>query len=108
MPRRRIDQALCDRAELLARAHPLGTVATLLDLHPSQITRIKQRDWRAADHRGKFRPRPTDFAIQSAHLTFAELVAHYGCGTRTLIRWFAETPGRRPSWQGHRSARPRR
>lgn len=100
-PRRRvIDQQLCDRAELLARSHPLGTVAAILKLHPSQVTRIKQRGWRAATHATMIRQRPSDFAIQSADMTFEELQAHYRCGTRTLIRWFAETSNRRPSWKG--------
>ncbi len=98
----RIDQALCDRAELLSRSHPLGTVAQLLGLRASTISRMRKRGWVAADWRSKVRPRPADFAIQSAHLTYAELLAHYACGPRALQRWFAETPARRPSWQGRR------
>ena len=44
---RRLDQALHDRAELLARDHPLGVVADLLELHPSQITQMRKRGWKA-------------------------------------------------------------
>ncbi|MEP9402064.1 hypothetical protein [Sphingomonas sp. VNH70] len=98
--RRVIDQALCDRAALLARAHPLGTVAAILKLHPSQVTRMRKRGWQAADHRSMFRARPTDFAILSARMTWGELTAHYRCGNSTLARWFAETPGRRASMKG--------
>ncbi len=100
MARRVIDQALCDRAELLARSHPLGTVAELLGLHPSQVTRMRKRGWKAAIVGNRERERPSDFAIQSAVLTFDELMAHYRCGARALTRWFAETPGRRASWHG--------
>lgn len=100
MPRRIIDQALCDRAELLARAHPLGAVADILKLHPSQITRMRKRGWKAATHKSMFRPRPSDFAFRSAEMTFAELAKHYRCGNTTLMRWFDEQPGRRPSWRG--------
>jgi len=98
--KRRLDQALHDRAELLARAHPLGTVAEILKLSPSQISGMKKRGWKALPEGAPRRARPTDFEIQSAGMTFAELCAHYGVGHSTLIRWFKDTPNRRPSWRG--------
>lgn len=98
--RRRIDQALCDRAELLARSHPLGTVAEILDVLPSTVSKMRKRGWRAGDWSCQRRSRPTDFAIRAFDMTHAELCAHYGCGTRTVTRWFAEKPAVRPSWRG--------
>lgn len=106
MPRRIIDQRMCDRAQLLAREHPLGTVAALLGLHASQISRIRKRGWRAATHLALHRARPADLAIQQEHLSFAELCAHYRCGNTTLQRWLADLPGRRPCWRGRNRRRP--
>lgn len=100
MRRRVIDQSLCDRARRLAMVHPLGTVAELLGLRGSQISIMRKRGWQAADHRMMVRPVPTDFAIQSERMTSTELCRHYRCGARVLVRWFALTPGRRPSWRG--------
>ena len=100
MARKVIDQAMCDRAKRLAAVHALQEVAAIIGVHPSQITRMRKRGWIAATHRSRIRRRPGDFAIQSAHMTYAELQAHYRCGASTLTRWFAETPHRRPSWKG--------
>ena len=98
--KRRLDQALHDRAEQLARSHPLGTVAEILKLNPSQISGMKKRGWKALPEGAPRRPVPTDFDIQAAGMTFAELCAHYGVGHSTLIRWFKETKNPRPSWRG--------
>lgn len=102
MPRkkRRLDQALHDRAELLARSHPLGTVAEILKLNPSQVSGMKKRGWKALPEGAPRRPRPADFQVRSSDMSFDELKAHYGVGNSTLIRWFRETPNRRPSWRG--------
>lgn len=102
MPRkkRRLDQALHDRAELLARSHPLGTVAEILKLSPSQISGMKKRGWKALPEGAPKRPRPTDFELTSSRMTFEELCRHYKAGNSTMIRWFAETRNRRPSWRG--------
>lgn len=99
-PRRVIDQALCDRAERLARVHPLGDVAAILGLHPSQISRIRKRGWRAVPLGRLVRRRPGDLSIQQADMTFAELTEHYQCGNSTMLKWLSETPGRRASWRG--------
>jgi hypothetical protein len=36
------------------------------------------------------RERPADFAIQAAHMPYAELVQHYRAGTATVTRWLHE------------------
>lgn len=95
---RPIPQAVVSRAELLARAHPLQTVAALIGVTPSQITLMKKRGWKAARVK-PLRPMPNDFAIQSAHMTFDELVKHYRAGTATVGRWMREVPEPRPSWR---------
>ena len=102
MPRRkrRLDQALHDRAELLARSHPLGAVAEILKLHASQISQMKARGWKALPEGAPKRPVPGDFQLQAADMTFAELAAHYSVGHCTLQRWFRETRNIRPSWRG--------
>lgn len=101
--RRVIDQAFCDRARLLAAVHPLQDVAAILRVSSSQITRIKQRGWRAATHDAMRRPRPSDFQLRQSELSFRELGAHYRCGNTTLMRWFAELRAEgkaRASWRG--------
>ncbi|HEX7852292.1 MAG TPA: hypothetical protein VF503_01190 [Sphingobium sp.] len=95
-----LPQALHDRAELLARAHPLQTVAALLGLNPSQISRMKKRGWRAPPDGRRRRPMPQDFAIRSRTMSHNELVAHYRAGNSTVHRWFAELTFRRPSMKG--------
>lgn len=87
---RPIPQSVCDRAELLARSHPLGIVAELLGKQPSTITRMKKRGWKANDYSCKRRARPSDFAIQAANMPHAELVRHYRAGTSTITRWLRE------------------
>lgn len=97
---RSLPQAMYDRARLLADVHPLQTVASIIGVKPGQISRMKARGWKAPPDGRSKRPMPTDFAIQSAHMTFADLTRHYGAGNSTVIRWFAELPNRRPSWRG--------
>jgi hypothetical protein len=94
------DQAFYDRAELLARAHPLQDVAAILGIQPSQVTRMKQRGWKLAPPGRKRRPIPSDFSIQAGLMTFAELVAHYRTGNQTVLRWMREGKDVRPSWKG--------
>lgn len=89
---RRLPQSLHDRAALLARCHPLSTVADILGMCPSGVTRLKKRGWIAKGSDPRQRPIPGDFGIQSQHMTHAELVRHYGAGTRTVSRWLAEKP----------------
>jgi hypothetical protein len=85
-----IPQAIYDRAELLSRSHRLQVVAELLGKNASTITRMRQRGWRAVDYSCMRRERPADFAIQAAHMPYAELVEHYRAGTATVTRWLHE------------------
>lgn len=97
-----IPQSVVDRAELLARSHPLQTVAELIGVHPSQITRMKRRGWRAADYSSRVRPMPSDFPILHHEMSFGELVDHYRAGNATVARWMRQVSNRRPSWRGRR------
>lgn len=81
----------------------MQTVAELLGLKPSVITRVKQRGWRQADYASVKRPMPTDFGIMARKLTHRELMAHYHCGSRAIQRWFAERPVRAPFKPGRRA-----
>ncbi len=87
---RPIPQSLYNRAEILARSHPLQVVAELIGKPRSTVSLMKKRGWKATQY-GK-RPVPTDFAILARHMTFGELVAHYRAGTRTVTRWLREKP----------------
>lgn len=89
-----LPQSIHDRAKLLASVHSLQTVAELLHLWPSTITRMKQSGWKARDYSCKVRPRPNDFAIQARHMTNAELVRHYRSSFHTVGRWLREKPVR--------------
>jgi len=99
---RAIPQSVCDRAELLARAHPLQTVAEILGLHPGQITRMKKRGWRQAGHNSHARPMPSDFAIMAGRMSYRELVQHYRAGNDTIGKWLQVT---RPKWKAGRPKR---
>lgn len=91
-----IPQRLYDRAELLARSHPLGVVAELIGKPPSTISKMKRRGWRAVDYSCQLRPIPSDFAIQAAAMTNAELRIHYRAGAQAVRRWLREKPVRAP------------
>lgn len=93
-----IPQSVIDRAELLARSHPLYVVAELVKLHPSQLSEIKKRGWKAVDYSCKIRPLPADFSLYANRLSFDELVKHYRAGEHTVVRWLKECP--RPSRRG--------
>lgn len=102
-----IPQSTYDRAELLARSHPLSVVAQLVRVHPSVLSRMKARGWRAVDYSCQRRPPPPDFAIQAQHMTHDELRVHYGASARTVGNWFREKPVR-PSWHGRHLKRAHR
>lgn len=91
---RAIPQSLHDRAELLARSHPLQVVAELIGKHPSQVTAMKRRGWKAADWSSKCRAMPRDFPRMRLIMTSTELCAHYVAGTWTVARWMKECPRR--------------
>ena len=95
-----LDQSVISRAELLARSHELQTVADLMGLHPSQITRMKNRGWKAACSGRPLRSIPSDFAIMQSRLKFTDLTKYYRAGNTTIMRWMAETPNPRPSFKG--------
>ncbi|QNG46170.1 hypothetical protein [Sphingobium yanoikuyae] len=87
---RSLPQSMHDRARRLAEVHPLATVAQLLRVHPSQVTKMKQRRWIAPPDGRPVRAMPTDFAIQAGHMNQRELVDHYGAGSHTIVRWCRE------------------
>lgn len=89
-----IPQSLCDRAELLARSHPIETVAELIGVHFGTVYRMKHRGWKAADYSCGRRHVPTDFAIQARDMTVRELAAHYRTSPNIVARWFREKPVR--------------
>lgn len=89
-----ISQALCDRAEILARSHPIATVAELIGVHYATVYRMRARGWKAADYGSKKRPVPTDFAFTGKRLTVREIYKHYRAGPVAVRRWFAEKPVR--------------
>lgn len=97
---RSIPQSVHDRAKLLATVHPLRTVAELVGVLPSQLSRMKSRGWVAPPDGRPKRPMPNDFAIQSRSLTFSELADHYGAGNATVRRWIGQLQNPRPSWKG--------
>ena len=89
MPRP-IPQPVCDRAELLSRAHDQKTVASILGISRNTVRKIARRGWKAAPTTRPFRPVPSDFAIQVRHMGYDELTRHYGTSTMTIRRWRAE------------------
>lgn len=105
---RSIPQHVHDRARLLATVHPLQTVAELIGVKPSQITKMKQRGWIAPPDGRPERPMPSDFAIVSRHMTTRELQTHYRAGFPSIQRWFSQLPQRRPSWRGRALTRAAR
>jgi hypothetical protein len=82
------------RAEFLSRVHPCHVVAELVGSSTAALTRAKRRGWveRGVGH--PRRPMPTDFAIQSRHLTQTQMTRHYGASTRTVWRWMRELKAR--------------
>lgn len=94
-----IPQSVYDRAEILSRSHPLCVVADLIGKKKSVVSVMKKRGWKAVDYSCMKRPLPSDWAIQAYRLSFDELCAHYGAGTRTVVRWMREHPVR-PSQRG--------
>ena len=87
---RSLPQHVVDRARRLADVHPLQTVAELIGVRPSQVTRMKRRGWIAPPDGRPSRPMPTDFAIQSTHMSQNDLVRHYRAGISTVQRWKRE------------------
>jgi uncharacterized protein YjcR len=87
-----LPQSLHDRAELLARSHPLSTVAQILGVRPNTISVMRKRGWKACELDPRLRPVPTDWQIQARHMKHAELCEHYGAGTVTVSRWLREHP----------------
>lgn len=92
-----IPQRLYDRAELLARSHPLGTVAEIMRLGRSTISKMKKRGWKAVDYAPLRRPVPNDWGIVAPDHSVNELAAIYRTTPRTISRWLREKPVR-PLW----------
>lgn len=91
---RHMDQALCERAAILSRCgHLPETVAEIIGISAATVRRARRRGWRPGHVGHPFRPRPTDFAIQSRRMGTTALCSHYGCSTRTVTRWLREIRG---------------
>ncbi len=97
----RIPQHVHDRARRLAEIHPMKVVAELVGVRPSQLSKMKKRGWAAVPEGVSARQMPTDFAIQSRHMSNRALALHYRTGLAVVRRWFSELPNRRPSRRGH-------
>jgi hypothetical protein len=93
-----IPQRLYDRAELLARSHPLGTVAEIMGIGRTTVSKMKKRGWKAVDYSSLRRPVPTDWAWRAPDMSVNELAAYYGTCSRTVCRWLREKPVR-PLWR---------
>ena len=85
-----IPQHVCDRAELLSRAHDQKTVAEIVGINRNTVRKIARRGWKAAPTTRPFRPVPPDFAIQVRHMGYDELTRHYSTSTATIKRWRAQ------------------
>lgn len=97
----RIPQHVHDRARRLAAIHPMKTVAELVGVRPSQLSKMKKRGWVAVPEGVPPRLMPSDFAIQSRHMSHRALSQHYRTGMAVIRRWFSELPNPRPSRRGH-------
>ena len=95
-----IPQSQYDRAELLARSHPLGTVADIMGVGRSTVSKMKGRGWKATDYRHTRRPVPSTWGIIAPDLPVNALAAHYGTSHRTIARWLRERPVRGPMKRG--------
>jgi hypothetical protein len=98
-----IPQSTYDRAELLARSHPLGTVAEIMGVHRSTVSKMKARAWRAVDYKHTRRPIPSTWGLYAPDLTVNQLAAHYRTPPRTICRWMRERPVRARMKPGPRS-----
>jgi len=82
-----IPPPLCARAELLARAHPIATVAELTGIDRGTVYALRARGWRALDPGRNRRARPTDFAIWSGRESREQLRLRYRTGPQVIQRW---------------------
>ena len=101
--KKRHDQAFCDRARRLADVHELQVVADILHISPSQVTRMKERGWKALKEGRPERTRPDDFQDLQWTMTAAQLAKHYGAGTGTIVKWARQLRDQglaRPDWRG--------
>lgn len=85
-----VPQPLCDRAKLLLSIHSERTVVELTGISRNTLYHLKRRGFRAAEHSMRYRPRPSDFAIQCRHMGRVELAKHYRCSSRVITRWRRE------------------
>lgn len=92
---RPVTQALCDRAELLSRAHSQLAVSEITGIAPSTLWALERRGWKAVKAGGRVRTMPSDFAIQSHHMTADELRNHYRTSSRAVARWRRELRNKR-------------
>lgn len=97
----RIPQHVHDRARRLAEVHPMKTVAAMIGVRPSQLSKMKRRGWRAVPEGVPQRPMPSDFAIQSRHMSNRDLARHYRTGLAVVRRWLSQLPNPRASLRGH-------
>lgn len=88
-----LPQSAYDRVRTLVGCHPYETVVAITGYSKSTIWKMKRRGWQAQGNGYRNRPRPTDFAIQSKHLSTQALAAHYKTSTRSVTRWKRELLG---------------
>lgn len=89
-----IPQSQYDRAELLARSHPIGTVAEIMGVGRSVVSKMKRRNWIATSYDHTRRPVPSDWGILAVEMSTRELAAHYRTTGRVIKRWMQEKPVR--------------
>lgn len=99
-----IPQSMYDRAELLSRSHPLGTVAEIMRVGRTTISKMKKRGWKAVNYDSLRRPVPSNWGIVAPDHSVNELARIYGTPPRTICRWLREKPVR-PLWTRGRKRR---
>lgn len=81
---------VCERAERLAKWHGICAAAEIVGISRTSVWRLRKRGWKACNHADQRRPMPSDFAIQSRHMTHDELRAHYQASSQCITRWRRE------------------
>lgn len=89
------DQAKVDRLRRLAQTHGLRGAATIAGVSERGVQMMNKRGWTVGQAGPAKRPIPTDFRIQSAHMTVHQMKLHYRAGLSTIARWSREI-GREP------------
>ena len=98
---RALTQQQCDRAKLLSSVHPERTVVDIIGISRATLWALKRRDWKSVGTTKRFRPRPSDFAIQLRRANRHELAVHYRTSHTIIARWARElrTAERECGWR---------